>query len=165
MNISLNAGSMATGNLLKTLVSKEKRRYKEGGYDLDLTCIPPSSIVLVLLFVCCAIVGNLLRSVNGGPLGCMDPFQTIRYLKLYLMISRSQWQSRWCGAGILKFYHWYWYVWLWLCCEHCRVCTCTVLCNPALKYIHQMYEVNWSPNIRKEQLCTDLTEIILVFSS
>ena len=50
-------------------------------------------------------------------------------------------------------------------CEHCRVCTCTVLCNPALKYVHQIYEVNWPPNIRKEQLCTDMTEIILVFSS
>ena len=58
VSISLNAGDMASGNLLKTLVSKEKRRYKEGGYDLDLTCIPPSSIVSVIMFVCCAIVGT-----------------------------------------------------------------------------------------------------------
>ena len=39
--VSLNAGGMVTANLFKTLFSKEKRRYKEGGYDLDLTCIPP----------------------------------------------------------------------------------------------------------------------------
>ena len=74
LKTSLNAGGMATGeNLFKTLVSKENRRYKEGGYDLDLTCIPPSSIVSVLMFVCCAIVGILLGSVDGriglyGPL-------------------------------------------------------------------------------------------------
>ena len=49
--VSLNAGDMASGNLLKTLVSKEKRRYKEGGYDLDLTCIPPSLFQLSCLFV------------------------------------------------------------------------------------------------------------------
>ena len=46
-------------------------------------------------------------------------------------------------------------------CEHCRVCTCTVLCDPALKYVHQIYEVNWAPYIRKEELSTNLT----VFSS
>ena len=45
--VSLNEDGMATANLFKTLVSKEKRWYKEGGYDLDLTCIPPSSIVSV----------------------------------------------------------------------------------------------------------------------
>ena len=56
LKASLNAGDMTSGNPLKTLVSKEKRRYKEGGYDLDLTCIPPSSIVSVFMFVCCAIV-------------------------------------------------------------------------------------------------------------
>ena len=67
LKTSLNAGGMATGeNLFKTLVSKEKRRYKEGDYDLDLTCISPRSIVLVLLFVCCAIVGNLLGPVDGA---------------------------------------------------------------------------------------------------
>ena len=63
--VSLNAGGMASGgNPLKTLVSKKKRRYKEGGYDLDLTCIPPSSIVSVFMFVCCAIVGKLLGPVD-----------------------------------------------------------------------------------------------------
>ena len=83
---SLNAGDMASGgnllktlvsgNLLKTLVSKEMRRYKEGGYDLDLTCIPPSSIVSVLMFFVVQLL-ELVGAVNGGPLGCMDPFQTI----------------------------------------------------------------------------------------
>ena len=61
------------GSLLKTLVSKEKRRHKEGRYDLDLTCIPPSSIVSVFMFVCGAFVGNLSGLVDGGSLGCMDP--------------------------------------------------------------------------------------------
>ena len=84
--VSLNAGGMATGgNLFKTLVSKEKRRYKEGGYDLDLTCIPPSSIVSVLMLFCYVVVGNLLGTVNGGLLGCMNPFQTTR--SLYLVVS------------------------------------------------------------------------------
>ena len=64
----INAGEMVPGNPIKTLVSKEKRRYKEGGYDLDLTCIPPSSIVSVFMFVCGAFVGDLLC--------CMDTFQT-----------------------------------------------------------------------------------------
>ena len=45
--VSLNAGGMVIANLFQTLVSKEKRQYKEGGYDLHLTCIPPSSIVSV----------------------------------------------------------------------------------------------------------------------
>ena len=75
--VSLNAGGMTSGgNLFKTLVSKEKRRYKEGGYDLDLTCIPPSSIVSVFMFVCCAIVGNVFRLVDGASLGC-TPFSSI----------------------------------------------------------------------------------------
>ena len=67
--VSLNAGGMGTANLFTTLFSKEKRRYKEGGYDLDLTCIPPSSIVSGLMFL----FHNLSRPVDGGSLGFMDP--------------------------------------------------------------------------------------------
>ena len=78
--VSLNAGGMASGgSLLKSLVSKEKRRFKEGRYDLDLTCIPPSSIVSVFMFVCGAFVRNLFGPVDGGSLGCID-FQTTRCL-------------------------------------------------------------------------------------
>ena len=60
--VSLNAGGMGTANLFKTLVSKEMRRYKEGGYDLDLTCIPPSSIVSVFMFL----LHDLSGPVDGG---------------------------------------------------------------------------------------------------
>ena len=63
--VSLSAGGMVTANLFKTLVSKEKRRYKEGGYDLDLTCIPPSSIVLVFMFFIAQLVGAGRRGVIG----------------------------------------------------------------------------------------------------
>ena len=70
--VSLNAGGMGTANLFKTLVCKEKRRYKEGGYDLDLTCIPPSSIVSVLMFF----VAQLVGAGRRGSLGFLDPFQT-----------------------------------------------------------------------------------------
>ena len=38
--VSLNEGGYGGGSLLKALVSKEKRRYRDGRYDLDLTCIP-----------------------------------------------------------------------------------------------------------------------------
>ena len=77
---SLKAGGKAIGkNMFRTLVSKEKRRYREGHYDLDLTCIPSSSIVSVFMFVCGALVGNLFGPVVGGSLGCID-FQTTRCL-------------------------------------------------------------------------------------
>ena len=53
IGVSLNAGGMVTGNLFKSLVSKEKRWYREGGYNLDLTCILTSIIVSISSFHVC----------------------------------------------------------------------------------------------------------------